>query len=554
MPNNKLNTATPIACDVLANPGNCSTYVLFNSSTKCVHCTVKYHSKCGDIGGPCFLLKEDVTTGGTAVFVYYDSKNECFQVCFTGCTSCVGDGFDKCLFCNATSGYLEFNRTDDKNTISCLLACPPGFKENRISTPYCYKCHILCKECYGKNKDDCTKCSSFAFTIYPIAVTHACDYDCAKNMYLLSDFLCELCDPLCGACKGKTNKNCTECTINSYQLIDVRVTSTCLDKCIDGTFLNTATRICEVCHASCATCLDSTNSNCLTCSSGFFLQLNTKGLYSCLITCPIQTYKDLALLQCMPCGGDCFECFGGSENQCISCSNGYFLYNNTCDVTCPVGTYQNYMNNICDRCYSKCTICIQYAVCSACLSPNMYYRQSCYSTCPQKSYPINKIECADCHMSCTNCNGNTERNCTRCDTKNGYFNEEHGSYFLCLYVCSSGFYKNKATKKCTPCKINCATCQDSDSNCITCNIPLGYAFTPQNQCAQFSCDDSSYRNKTTNQCIKCDPHCGTCVSNTKFNCIKCFSASGFIPVMNANGTLTCNTCSETDARLSSRRK
>ena len=68
--------------------------------------------------------------------------------------------------------------------------------------------------------------------------------------------------------------------------------------------------------------------------------------------------------------------------------------------------------------------------------------------------------CADCHSSCTSCNGSSETQCILC---------KPGRYSLegkCLNSCPDGYYSDKKRKECLACSTGCATC--SSDNCLTC--------------------------------------------------------------------------------------
>lgn len=49
----------------------------------------------------------------------------------------------------------------------------------------------------------------------------------------------------------------------------------CLSSCPEGSLINTATNICEICYELCKTCSEALNSNaCLDCIDGYTLILN----------------------------------------------------------------------------------------------------------------------------------------------------------------------------------------------------------------------------------------------------------------------------------------
>lgn len=68
--------------------------------------------------------------------------------------------------------------------------------------------------------------------------------------------------------------------------------------------------------------------------------------------------------------------------------------------------------------------------------------------------------CADCHSSCSSCNGSSESQCILC--KPNRFSLEG----KCLNSCPDGYYGDKKRKECLACPTGCATC--SSDTCLTC--------------------------------------------------------------------------------------
>lgn len=76
------------------------------------------------------------------------------------------------------------------------------------------------------------------------------------------------------------------------------------------------------------------------------------------------------------------------------------------------------------------------------------------------SFAFENHSCADCHSSCSSCNGSSESQCILC--KPNRFSLEG----KCLTSCPDGFYGDKKRKECLPCPTGCATC--SSDTCLTC--------------------------------------------------------------------------------------
>ena len=126
---------------------------------------------------------------------------------------------------------------------------------------------------------------------------------------------------------------------------------------------------CEPCYSSssspfsCATCSDGANSSCLSCNPNTFLYPNTGG--QCLDSCSAGFWKDNSSNTCQPCYSSssdpyftCATCSRGSNNDCLSCSTGTFLYPSTggqCVDNCPVGYCEDTSSNACQICSSPKT-------------------------------------------------------------------------------------------------------------------------------------------------------------------------------------------------------
>lgn len=104
------------------------------------------------------------------------------------------------------------------------------------------------------------------------------------------------------------------------------------------------------------------------------------------------------------------------------------------------------------------------------------------TTCP---YPYvddatSKV-CMLCHEKCAECNGTTEKHCTKCNAPSALYQSE------CVQYCPAGFFRN-SLNRCEQCQPPCLTCQDSGSKCLTCNSPL---VLHSSQCLS-ACPDSYF--------------------------------------------------------------
>ena len=116
---------------------------------------------------------------------------------------------------------------------------------------------------------------------------------------------------------------------------------TCVNSCPLKTFRGYNTDInqyeCMPCYLGCDTCVDGTSSGCLTCSEGFFNSDN-----SCNTGCPSDKYANPLTRVCEQCQPPCVTCSQPNDRSCTSCPPGYFVLDGTCVTTCPDNYYQSF--------------------------------------------------------------------------------------------------------------------------------------------------------------------------------------------------------------------
>jgi len=169
--------------------------------------------------------------------------------------------------------------------------------------------------------------------------------------------------------------------------------------------------------------------------------------------------------QCTLCASACSSCVT-SANNCQSCQsvNGiaYYLSGSLCTVSCPVGQYGNLTN----------------------------------------------FQCLSCANGCSSCSGGSLFTCLSC--KNDLFNGNSTDFFLiygtttCNPICPNGQYSNSSSFKCLLCDINCLTCVNTSTICLTCGFSSIGAnlFLYQKSCL-LSCPLNFFPNSTTSTCDPC---------------------------------------------------
>lgn len=102
--------------------------------------------------------------------------------------------------------------------------------------------------------------------------------------------------------------------------------------------------------------------------------------------------------ECSKCLAPCLTC--SSQFQCLSCQTGYFLpKDNSCVTSCPINiTISNNSTRICDSCEETCLTCSDFVyACTSCNGTLGYFLNEgrCVDVCPAQKFPSGGI-CANC--------------------------------------------------------------------------------------------------------------------------------------------------------------
>ena len=101
---------------------------------------------------------------------------------------------------------------------------------------------------------------------------------------------------------------------------------------------------CAPCNEACAVCSGPLNTPCSSCKNGYYFYLNASSSAVCLSSCPEGYFGSYGVNQCIPCFQSCRTCIGTTNLDCISCKSGYFLQpsSSKCLSTCPGRILQRY--------------------------------------------------------------------------------------------------------------------------------------------------------------------------------------------------------------------
>ena len=194
---------------------------------------------------------------------------------------------------------------------------------------------------------------------------------------------------------------------------------------------------CKLCQKNCAVCNDP--NSCINCTLGFFL-LNS----NCISDCGSYMYGDMLSGLCASCAKNCINCIGPRSNQCTTCKNAFYLYQNTCYQNCPNGTGSN--DKGCELCPITCSTCAfpLQGFCTSCILGYTLNQGYCDFECID-GYYYNKslMKCLKCDYRCLTCNIINGSFCLSCQPEYLFSN---GS---CDYFCARGyFYPHQGATEC----------------------------------------------------------------------------------------------------------
>ncbi|CAK87684.1 unnamed protein product (macronuclear) [Paramecium tetraurelia] len=282
---------------------------------------------------------------------YFDQENDICLKCPVGCFTCQNPSQLPQICYTCLTGYLL--AADDSYCENCQQQIPNCMKCSTNERSRNFQC-VDCNNGYYLTQDSksCQPCNngsnnfrrceslthptqcSVGYLLFQnsnsytcVLNTHSCYTidniqgqckDCNFGFNLVLDTSLQM-----SVCKNCTEniKNCITCDVdNSRQLI--------CKECIDGYYGN----LCVQCTSNCKKCLN--ESQCLTCSSGYYLDDSNK-CQSCEVSFCMECTKlkecarcennyGLSESICKPCLSGCQNCDGNLE-KCNVCSDKYYL-------------------------------------------------------------------------------------------------------------------------------------------------------------------------------------------------------------------------------------
>ncbi|CAK55961.1 unnamed protein product (macronuclear) [Paramecium tetraurelia] len=516
--------------------------------------------------------------------------------CHSQCKQCQGPNSNDCLACYQNSYLLSNECVQDCGSLKydqinwrCVEECPLESKQSSgmslILNHQITVCGLTCLFETFQFRDEC-------YTQQPIETfcLQRTDYQ-----------YCELCSSLCTICSSSSSSNCQECIPTAFKygtscfmecpdeaplkdVVNKQCVASCSSGfsedgyCVDycqtisyrylqknacytvacpiGTFNEVGSKICQECYTGCATCFGSSQSECLSCVAGYFidqetlcsdscliepnviedlinrrcvqfcpidsfLQQLTNGHYGCKETCPEYYYSNICVsscpsqtyqdgLACISCASPCSVCFGRDVTQCNKCDIGYYLYETTCYLDCPDQIpYGNIQDQTCVALCSSFLYLPKKLCFDSCPSFLQRYeianKKQCVDNCLSKSYLLDR-DCYPCDSICKECYGPNNGNCLECESP----------YFLngqtCELTCPS-FYDLIDHQCKAACPVNLVI---QNVNCqLQCDS--GYFQYGQNCLKQ--CPKFTYLDNDT--CQNCNLQCLTCFGPTFSECYSC---------------------------------
>ncbi|XP_068609494.1 proprotein convertase subtilisin/kexin type 5 [Brachionichthys hirsutus] len=467
-------------------------------SDNCFKCTS--YSFCTECKPDTSLQGNRCQQSCTAGF-YHDEQEGTCKPCHEACATCAGAGAEACDRC--ADGFLM-------EEWRCVAACSSGFYPTEpgpeIADGLCRRCDASCLTCVGASRGDCSSCSSGHSLKEGVCVVNT---ECTEGQFQDAEGKCYECDATCLKCTGPQREECISC--HSSQPLDE---GRCLTECAEGQYQSGGR--CHLCDHTCATCLDAGRVNCSSCDTDKFGV--ERYLYGgrCVDACPEAFYHTVENT-CERCSDHCRVCTGPA--RCLSCSPSYYLSGGVCvKLECGEGEVEDPDYDDCMACEEGCRKCVLYNPkhCLSCTEGFYTFQDGCYKNCPAKTYSVaEEMSCVPCDDECVSCD---EDECYWCETD--LFLSE-GS---CVSDCPDGFYGDENTNDCEECHPDCVTCGGpEDDDCLSCDEDK----TLENgECASEheACPAKTFRS-ADGGCEGCHPTCESCSGEENNQCTDCAKGS-----------------------------
>ncbi|KAG7476278.1 hypothetical protein MATL_G00081180 [Megalops atlanticus] len=472
-------------------------------SENCRKCTSSDHcSECSPglslQGGVCQLLCESGT--------FYSSESRTCEVCHPACATCAGAGEAACTRC--AEGFLL---EDWRCVPSCSERFFPVVLGGQMENT-CQRCELSCLSCVGPGSEHCSGCVR-GFRLQGGRCTPSAG--CKDGEYQDEFGNCHLCDPTCHLCTGPEAWDCISCPPDR-SLQEGR----CHTVCSPGKYLSGAQ--CHLCDHTCADCLGGGPHNCTSCDKEQYLLQG-----QCVTACPDGHFPSQRGV-CEPCPVNCMAC--SAPHWCLRCNDSYYPNAGLCTrLECGEGEVEDPEYGECMVCEEGCRKCVLYNPkhCLSCTEGFYQFQDSCYKTCPAKTYSVEeRMVCESCAENCISCNA---KECFWCEA----------DLFLsdgkCVEECRDGFYGDEESRECVPCREECVRCSGPEEDeCDSCEederlqggkcVPHTHTcpgssflsgegrFLTALQTCEASCPPGSFGSEVSGRCESCPPGCAVCAA------------------------------------------
>ncbi|KAL4512757.1 hypothetical protein ABPG72_017442 [Tetrahymena utriculariae] len=364
--------------------------ICFSCDKSCKECTAGRNDNCTS----CFnnqYFYQNTCSSTQKSGTFCDQSLVCKDCDFNQCLTCI-DAPDKCTSCKKDQYLYQNKSLKDAlpvfslvKLVVCFWAKPPSTycDQNNI----CLKCHAECKECQGRDKNQCTSCFSSQF-LYK----SQCFNLQPSSTYCDQDFNCFDCDlSKCLTCQNSSDF-CLPCQAQQYFFNNKRYNQNPYGAfCKNVSNLNY--QICEKCSENCKFCTSPDKNQCLECNDQVYFYKNT-----CSIIQPKQTYCESFI--CHQCDTSCKSCTGPIRTQCSECYDGYYLYQSNKKNTCQV----------CQKGSSHCQN--SFDNCSSCQNPYYLKENKFLLECKKNEYfDLQERVCSSCSQYCQTCSEKISKSC-----------------------------------------------------------------------------------------------------------------------------------------------
>ncbi|XP_053474688.1 proprotein convertase subtilisin/kexin type 5 [Ictalurus furcatus] len=471
--------------------------VCWKCSDNCVKCTS--FSVCTECPEGTSLMGNRCQKSCKTGTFYQEQKDSC-EPCHSACATCSAAGLESCTRC--ADGYVM-------EEWKCVSSCSHGFYPTQTPSDLtgktqgnCKRCDVSCLACIGPGKRNCSECvEGLMLQDGACVLTH----NCADGEYQDDHGNCNACDSTCLKCKGPKKDDCVWCA--SPRLLDE---GQCVVRCPEGKYASGGQ--CRVCDHTCAQCVDAGLSDCTSCDKDRFGQ--DRYLYGgkCVTACPVAHFHTSEKI-CEPCPEHCSRC--SSATHCLKCNSSYYLSQGTCTpLECGEGEVEDPEYDDCMACEEGCKKCVLYNPknCLSCSDGYYKFEEGCYKNCPAKTYAVEgTMSCMACENDCVSCE---EDECHWCEA----------DFFLsdgkCVRECPEGFYADEDTQECEECYTGCKTCTGPEEDeCVRCHEGL-VMVNGECEAEQETCPDRTYVTEE-GECEACHPSCEVCWGRLKNQCTTC---------------------------------